>query len=638
VSDSVYPPGGPPARATLGAAVLDREGRVGSADPAFGVAVGRRPESLVGAPVESLLHADEVEVAAAIRRALASPSPILYVAEPRLARARGASAWGRIQLSTGLRAPGGGAVAVLTVEDVSTRRRAEQRLTLQHAVARLLASQRPPLGEEILQAICDALDWDVGVLWIVEARKARLRFLDAFRAPGIHARAFLEASRAMSPSIGTGLPGLAWQRREPVWIEDVPEAGSFFVRGEIARNDGLHGAFCFPIALGDEVLGVLDFWSREVRTPDADLLQLASTLGKQLGQFIGRRRAEAAARGGQRQLRAILDNTTAVVYLASVDGALLLVNERATRFFGPQAAAIGRRFEDLLPAELARTFRERHARAVEASGLLETEEVLVDGGAPLTYLAHSFLLRDAALQPYGVCTILNDITDRKRAEEDVRALAAELSAAEDAERRRLARDIHDSIGQTLSALKIEVGKLPREPDRHADLASALDGSLAILDRLIAQTRTLTFDLYPAMLDDLGLVPTLQSYADEWSARTRVHIEVTEKGARRALSTSIANYLFRSIKELLNNIWKHASATEVVVAVHFQPAGIRVLVADDGVGFDPAFALSPRGRQGLGLADIRQRVIHLGGQFLIDAAKGQGTQVILELPMDGGMKS
>jgi len=387
-----------------------------------------------------------------------------------------------------------------------------QRLSAQHAVARIVADAEDlqRAAPRILQAICECLDWDIGMLWVVDRSLNRIRCADAWITPGVQAPEFLACSRALLAEAGQSLPGHAWRLGRPVWVADLPHGGPVFVRGDAAARDGLHGAVAFPIMLRDEVLGVMDFLSHEVRVPDADVLEMLTTFGSQIGQFI----------------------------------------------------------------------------------------------------------------------------ERKRAEEDLHSLAVQLSEAADVERRRVARDIHDSIGQTLSALKMELAR------RHD---AALAPALELVNHIIAQTRSLTFDLYPAMLDDLGLVPTLESFAEQWSARHCVLASVSELGERHVLPLPVTNYLFRAIKELLSNVAKHARATQTLVVVHWQPAGLRVSVADDGVGFDPQRALLPQHRRGLGLADMRERVRFLGGRMWIDSAKssgaaertargGAGTQIVLELPI------
>lgn len=202
-------------------------------------------------------------------------------------------------------------------------------------------------------------------------------------------------------------------------------------------------------------------------------------------------------------------------------------------------------------------------------------------------------------------------------------LAANLSAAEDAQRRQLAHDIHDALGQNLSLLRIHLESLARE---HA-LEKPIAAEVQRIDELIRQTRNLTFDLYPAMLDDLGLAAALEGYADEFIRRTGARVTVSQSGPAAKIETPIAHFLFRSVRELMNNAVKHGGAKEIVITLHWQNNLVRLAVDDDGSGFDAA---APR--RGLGLAAIRQRLVALDGEMQIESQSEQGARAILRVPL------
>jgi PAS domain S-box-containing protein len=153
---------------------------------------------------------------------------------------------------------------------------------------------RRPLSDaapRILRAICESLGWDHGAVWEVMPGANFLKCVQTWRAPGLNLDNFDEVCKTLKFAPGIGLPGRVWESGKPTWIEDVVEDANF-PRAKIARAEGLHGALGFPIVLGGDVLGVIEFFSREIQKPDEPLLEMLGTVGSQIGQFIERKRAE----------------------------------------------------------------------------------------------------------------------------------------------------------------------------------------------------------------------------------------------------------------------------------------------------------------------------------------------------------
>jgi len=192
-------------------------------------------------------------------------------------------------------APTEGSQGVAFALDLTERNRAEQRLAAQHRATRILA-EAIAVDEampKILEAVCECLGWDLGAWWRIDREAGELRCAELWRAPSVEAPRFEAATRASTFPRGSGLPGRAWASRAPVCIADVAHDQTFR-RAGVAAREGLHAAFAFPIVLGREVLGVIDLFSREIRDPDQNLLEMMATLGSQIGQFIERKRAENA--------------------------------------------------------------------------------------------------------------------------------------------------------------------------------------------------------------------------------------------------------------------------------------------------------------------------------------------------------
>jgi PAS domain S-box-containing protein len=193
--------------------------------------------------------------------------------------------------------------SVGTVMDVTERKRAERRLMAQHTVTQILA-QAATLREataKILQALCECLVWDVGALWSIDRDAGVLRCVEVWHKDSVEVPEFEAASRETTFIPGIGLPGRVWFSREPAYIPDVVR-DSNFLRAPIAAREVMHAAFGFPILLGGEVLGVMEFFSHEIREPEQELLDMMGTIGSQIGQFIERKQAEDALHHAQTEL------------------------------------------------------------------------------------------------------------------------------------------------------------------------------------------------------------------------------------------------------------------------------------------------------------------------------------------------
>lgn len=177
--------------------------------------------------------------------------------------------------------------------ETRARRRSEQRLALQYAITRILSRSIDFVEgtHEILQTVCESIGWQVGVLWAVEHQAESLRCIDFWHKPGLNVSGFEGASRSRTFERGIGLPGRIWDTGQPVWIPNLSK-DSTLTRTAFAEHAGLRGAFGFPILLGDEVVGVIEFFSQEIRQPDQDLLDMINNVGNQIGQFHERKRAE----------------------------------------------------------------------------------------------------------------------------------------------------------------------------------------------------------------------------------------------------------------------------------------------------------------------------------------------------------
>ncbi len=236
---------------------------------------------------------------------------------------------------------------------------------------------------------------------------------------------------------------------------------------------------------------------------------------------------------------------------------------------------------------------------------------------------HSIELADKNTQ------LQQEIAERKRAEAEIRHLSNRLISGIEEARKHLAQDLHDEFGQTLTALHIEAETLMSAMP--ADLVAQrqrIDGLVALIEQLGDKIRSISSDLRPDLLDDLGLVPTLRWNIEEYARnRPELQIDFQAVGARKRFPSDIELVLYRLFQESLNNVIKHSRATRFSVTLTYSHPKIIFILKDNGIGFD-----QNTDTDGIGLLGMRERVVSVAGTIAIISGKGRGTTIRVELPV------
>jgi two-component system sensor histidine kinase UhpB len=235
--------------------------------------------------------------------------------------------------------------------------------------------------------------------------------------------------------------------------------------------------------------------------------------------------------------------------------------------------------------------------------------------------------------------LLQDITGRKQAEEEIawkrdqlRALAARLAEVEEAEREHLARELHDQVCQSLTALGLTLTLLQLQMPRKAkpELLSRLADAVVLVEQTGLSIRDLMSELRPPMLDDYGLMSALHWYGEKFFGMTGIAVNVQGQEVAPRLAAPVELALFRIVQEAMNNVAKHAQATEVVLTEEIDHHTVRLVIADNGVGFDQERVGQPEGRHLWGLMTMSERATAAGGTCRIESQPGKGTQVVVEV--------
>jgi len=214
------------------------------------------------------------------------------------------------------------------------------------------------------------------------------------------------------------------------------------------------------------------------------------------------------------------------------------------------------------------------------------------------------------------------------AREDLKRLSDRLRAVQEEERLRLSRELHDDLGQSMSAMLIELGKIEAVPVVRTKCADELTSVRHLAEENVVKVRNMALLLRPAMLDELGLVPALRWHAKEVARRTGLKVKVIAADTQDQLPESHRTCIYRLVQEALNNCVRHANAKEARVILQVDERGLSVSVQDDGTGFDP------ERHRGLGLLGMSERVRAVSGRFHVQSQPGEGTVVSAYFPLEG----
>lgn len=220
----------------------------------------------------------------------------------------------------------------------------------------------------------------------------------------------------------------------------------------------------------------------------------------------------------------------------------------------------------------------------------------------------------------------------RQMQEDLRHLSRRLIAAQEEERRRISRDLHDVIAQTLTGINLRLAALKSQTTKGArDLQKKITATQRLVEKSVEVVHRFARDLRPTLLDDLGLIPALKSYFENFIEQSGIRVSLTAHSGLEKLRSETRTVLYRVVQEALVNAGKHSQASEVKVRLHEEENGVCLEISDNGCGFVIDDAGMGRGGKRLGLLGMRERVEMVGGRFSIESAPGKGTVLRIRIP-------
>lgn len=444
---------------------------------------------------------------------------------------------------------------------------------------------------------------------------------------------------AIGPCAGSC--GTAAFRRERVLVANIATDPLWDYYKQFALPAGLRACWSTPIFDAHRnVLGTFAIYYRTPGLPNERHLQLIDIATHTAAVCIAKHAADRALQESEARFRALVEFSPICIAVA-VDEKLAYVNPAGLKLIRVKSfdEVAGRSVYDFAPPELRdpiRTRRQIVMERAESSPIIEFPLLLPDGSSvPVESQAVPFTYSG---QP-AILNLIRDVTERKRGEAERADVAARerkareefthlLIASQEAERQRIAGELHDSLGQNLSIIKNRA-RLAAQQSSPPAVTTHVEAIERLASDAIEETRNLAHNLRPAHIEQVGLTASLGEMIREVSQSSQIHFERRVENVDGVFKGDAATNVYRIVQEALNNMIRHSKAHQAAVTVERDVHSVRLRIADDGIGFDTRQATAG---QGLGLTSMTERVRMLGGSFNIESAPGRGTQLAIEVPI------
>lgn len=438
---------------------------------------------------------------------------------------------------------------------------------------------------------------------------------------------------------------------------------------EQVQKGGYASIVAFPLNADGRVFGALTIYTRNPESFSEAELKLLGEISDDLAFAIASIRlrkahqsAQAALGYSEALLQAITDNSPDPIFLKDRNSRMLLANPATLSVLGKRAEeVIGKSASEYLDPSFARIILENDKEVLEGRRTRVVEEILHGPQGSRTFLTTKTPCFDSEGRPIGIVGISRDITERKKIEEELvsarkelelrvqertaeleranqqlRQIPSRLIAAQEKERKRIGGELHDSIGQTLAALKywVEMILLERDQGKFELALTRLEQFVPSLQRSIEETRAIYMGLRPSMLETLGVISTLTWFCREFQRIYPAHhLELSIGLVEDDIPEPLKIVIFRITQEALNNIAKHSRAEWVDISLGKGRGGIELSIADDGVGFGLGETGPQTEARSLGLTGMQERVEATGGTLSIKSKPGEGTTIRCVWPAD-----
>jgi len=438
--------------------------------------------------------------------------------------------------------------------------------------------------------------------------------------------------------VGEGFNGRVAATGEPLIIADASDDPR--LTRPAVRKMKIESQVIVPMKSKGQVIGTICIGMRRPRQFLLNEVELLSTIAGQIASALENAYLYDEARQvadklykSERDYRSLFENAHDAIWFHDFDGTILAANEAAKQLTGYDVKSlIGMKVSSFLAPdglELAREVRQKLLVGEPVAEPYEQKLVRKDGSEAALMLTSSLITLDG--QPVGFQHIARDITEEKRMQDNLRFYLQQITQAQEEERKRIARELHDDTAQALFAVSRHIDNFMRnDVSLSAQQIGFLQEARHQISGALEGVRQFSQDLRPSIIDDLGLLPSLQWLAKQTEEEHKVVTELTVLGEERRLSPEVELILFRIVQEALRNINKHAEASQAQVVVDFKESELQLTISDNGKGFQLPKTVSDLSRGGkLGLVGIQERASLLNGNVTVKSEPGEGTTIIVE---------
>ena len=535
--------------------------------------------------------------------------------------------------------------AIVEVGRLQERLRAQLRTTIRYQKRLTSLSTVPALISQSLELdsvlrtaidmVIEIMGVDVVLIFHMDEAANELRLIAYEGVPWRFAAAVDQMK------VGEGFNGRVAQSGKPLVVEDASNDPR--LSREVVRQEQLQAQLIVPMKSRGRVMGTLCVAMRQHQDFDSEDIDLLAAIGNEIGIAIENAhlyqeqlRVAKQLETSERKYRELFERAPDAIWVHDMDGNIVSANEAATRLTGYEMEELChmnvRAFLSEESLDLAKDVR---TKLLQRQPLVQPYEqrIITKQGAEAIWQLNTSLIT-AEGESVGFQHIARDVTEERRMEENLRFYLQHITKAQEEERKRLARELHDSTAQTLFAILHQLESfLQSKANLRMDDTRLLWKLHEEVKTVLQEVRQFGRDLRPSILDDLGLIPALEWLAGEMGKENGIDAKLEVVGSERRFSAEVRLVLFRIIQEALRNVARHSSASQARVTVAFNKQTTKVTIEDNGKGFTLPNNMGDLTRLGkLGLAGMQERARLLGGSLKVESDSGKGTRVIVEVPV------